>query len=396
MAGISKRQRAQRTRRAKERIALNPCTIKRRLLREQHECHKTRTFRPFLRLPTELKLRVLELTDIDTIQNLATTCRTMWSLWTEKSEVIWNVILKERYQLESKAIGPAESFLSFGQLTGRKERSPKCHRTPEQEATIESAAQAVAMKREFQWMHDGAVCATPMTELSNKARAGGFGYLKLLDEISRCVDRDMLHLEHDLGLMGMTDVERFRPAIMLLWRMRWWKIESVHDPTFIIARKRYRALHNVERVELVANESMESKKQFLDLLGILAWKLGRSFGVDHICSTAIIEEQRMEEEEGRDRQIPQLQALFQAEMEGWLMREVIERGISMILMQARHPSADLGMAAQEFCQRKVAFLRASDLREIISDKGVWSERQTDLVSRIKELSNEGKPELLPL
>ena len=391
MTGINKRQRAQRTRRARERRAFNPCTIKRQLHREQHERSKKRTFHPFLRLPAELKLRVMELADLDSISNLAGTCRSMWSLWSEKSEVIWNVVLKERYDLESRIIGPAESFPSFAELTGRKERRPKCQRTIEQEATIESAAQAVVMRRDTQWMHGGTFCAAPMTGLSTKARRGGFGYLKLLDEISRSVDADMKKLHDDLASAGVIEIESFRSAVLLLWRMQWWKIESVPDPaSFLIKRKRFRVLGDDERITLFRNEPVESKNQFGVLLEILAWKLGTTFNVQQTCCSAIDDERRLEEEDGRDKQIPQLQALFYAEMEAWLMREVIERGLSLILYQIRDPDPDLQSAAQRFCLKKVAFLRRSNLRDIISEKGVWMERQMDLVSRIKEIWDQGK------
>jgi len=388
MGGINRRQRAQRIRRANERRALNPCTLKRQLLRAQRQRLQNRTFHPFLRLPAELKLRVLELADLDSIRNISGTCRTMASLWAANSEVVWNVLLKERYRLEAKVLGPAESFPSFGELAGRKKaQSLERRRTAGQEAAIESAAQAVVMRRDTQWMHGGTFCAAPMTGLSVEARRGGFGYLKLLDEISRCVDADMNHVKHDLAAAGVADVESFRPAVMLLWRMKWWKIENVPDPgSFIIARKRYRVLDDNERVALVADEPAESKERFRILLEILAWKLGRSFSVDAICWNAITEERQQEEEEGGDRQIPQLHALLWTEMEGWLMREVIERGLREVLLPSTcDPTDELRVAGRDFCSKKVAFLRHTDLRDIITERGVWMERQTDLVSRIKEM-----------
>jgi len=328
----------------------------------------------------------MELADLDSIQNLAGTCRAMWSLWTENSEVVWNVLLKERFQLAARVIGPAESFPSFGELAGRKERSAKRQRTPEQEAAIESAAQAVVMRRNTQWLQGGTFCAAPMTELSVEARRGGFGYLKLLDELSRCVDVDLKIVEEILASAGMTHIESFRPAVMLLWRMRWWRIENVPDPAaFIITRKRYRVLDDDERVKLVMDEPVESKRRFKLLLEVLAWKLGVSFNVDEICSAAIGEERRMEEEDGHDRKIPQFHALLWAEMEGWLMREVIERGLYLSRSQTRDPEADLILAGQRFCVTKVAFLKDSDLRDLITERGVWKVRHTDLVSRIIEI-----------
>lgn len=344
-----------------------------------------------MHLPAELKLRVVELADIDSIENLARTCRTMWSLWTENSQVVWNVILKERYKLESKVIGPADSFPSFAELAGRKEWCPKWPRTREQEATIESAAQAVVMRSDIPVMHGGTFCCAPMVQLSTEARKGGFGYLRLLDEISRCVDADMESVKEDLVGVGLTDLESFRSAVLLLWRMRWWKIENVPDPTsFLIMRKRYRVLDDDERVQLVAKETVKGKKKLRLFLETLAWKLGRSFGVNRICHSAIIDERLLEEQDGQDRHIPQLQALLWTEMEGWLMREVIERGLHSIVSQVRDPYPDLATAAHEFCWKKVTFLKSPSLRETITDKGVWIERQTDLVSRFNEIMDEGK------
>lgn len=386
MAGINRRQRAQRTRRANERRALNPCTIKRKLLREQRQRLLDRTFHPFLRLPAELKLRVLELADLDSIKNLAGTCRTMRSLWTGKSEVVWNVILKERYRLESKVLGPADSFPSFGELAGRKGRSAARQRTPEQEATIESAAQAVVMRRHTQWMHGRPLYAGPMTDLSVEARRGGFGYLKLLEEISRCVDADMKDVKEDLASAGVSDIESFRSAIVLLWRMKWWKIETVPERALlVVARKRYRILDDDERVKLVANEPVETRKQLKRLLEIVASKLGTSYHVDAICSSAIEDEERLEEEDGNARQIPQLAALLWSEMANWLMREVIERGLGHVLLHIRDPPPGEQLAGETFCLRKVDYLRNSNLREIVTEEGVWKERHTDLVSRLEEI-----------
>ncbi|KAI9881575.1 MAG: hypothetical protein M1830_000139 [Pleopsidium flavum] len=424
--------RAQRGRRNSERTVIKPCTIKRQLLRQQQERLQKPTFHPFMRLPAELKLCVVQNTDVYALKSLATSCHTMWKLWQQNMEAIWSVILKERYPLESEVVGPAESFSSFNKSDGEKQNMGY-RRNAEQEAVLEAAVEVVLRRKYYRWGSGGTLTPPPLEELIMRVRKGGFGYLELLDEMKSGVTTDLetltgtgllgalgdptkrlgyrererttsagdseddvearLEAEH-LASMGMTKVKDFRPAIMLLWRLQWWRIEREFDPTsYSLSRRRFRGLTDDERLQMVAEQSQETKEQFKVLLEVFAWKLGKIFGLDDACRIAVADEIRLENNEGGDRQIHQLKALLNVEMDVWMMRETIERGLRFIVEQARHPRAEFGWKTQMFGQKKISYLRYSSLRGTISNKGVFDQKQTDLVSRVREVLEEGKTEL---
>ncbi len=123
MAAFKNRLRALRARRNSEHTALNPCIIECQLPHEQQERLKGPAFHPFMRLPAELKLRVVQNTDIHTLKDLAASCRTMWRLWHENMEAIWSAIVRERYSLESEVVGPVESFPSFKKSENEENRT---------------------------------------------------------------------------------------------------------------------------------------------------------------------------------------------------------------------------------------------------------------------------------
>ena len=340
-----------------------------------------------MRLPAELKLRVVELADVRDLKNLASTSCTMRKLWTDNEKAIWSVLLNERYPLESEVVGPAKDFHQCKKIKDGSESSSKFREISDRETVIEAAVGAMGRRGYCQWE-----CATylPVAEekaLRTSASRGGFGYLELLDGMSRCVEADHETLTGYLASVGIPRTRDFRSAVMLLWRMRWCTRKKSNNRLVL------QGLNDDERIRMVAEASAETRKQLKALMEILAWELVKAFGVDEICCSAIVEERQLEEDDGQDRQLHQLGALLQVEMENWFMREIIERGSNFMVMQATQPPADrFGGVARDFCRKKIGFLKGSDLRGTISEEGVFFETQTDLVSRIRETWDEGKAE----
>ncbi len=386
MGAISNSQRAQRARRTQERIARNPSSIKRQLLREQRQRNRERTFHPFMRLPAELKLRVVQLADNTALKNVAASSGTMRRLWNENRGSIWKSVLRERYPLESRAIGGGETIPWFEKVGIAQGSYTKCERTAQQEAAIDMAAGAVVSRGYARCGCADVITAPSMAVISKKAQDGGFGYLDLLDEMKCCVETDFQNLQVFLASMGLPQAEDIRPAVMLLWKLGWRSAEQVSQPSWDpIPRMVYRKLDDDERVRIIAEELPETRRQFKKLLEALARGLSKAYWVEEFCNFAIAGEFQLQEQEGSDRHIPQFKALLKVEMENWLMREIVERPVLYVLKQVRSESIDFRQAIHHFCQKKINFMRESNLREMISETGVWKERQTDLISRMMEV-----------
>ncbi len=280
----------------------------------------------------------------------------------------------------------------------------------EQEKVLEAAVEVVFRRIYYRSGPGGTPAPLRLEEMIMRVRKGGLRYLELLDGMKRCVDRDLetlrktglfgalddptkrlgyrgrermtpagdfeedvdarLEAEH-LASVGMTKIKDFRPAIMLLWRMQWLRIERALDSTsYSVTRRRFRRLADDERLRMVAEQSLETKEQFKILLEVLAWKVGKEFGLADMCRIAVAEEVQLEISEGGDRHIHQLMALLQVEMDAWLMRETIEWGLRCVVMQARSARAEWAWKKGIFCRKKIDNLKKSSLRGTISKHGV--------------------------
>lgn len=418
MAAVNTRQRAKRVRHSSESLPLSPYTSKRQCLQEPQE----RTFSHFMCLPTELKLRVFHYTDIYALKGLAASCSTMWKLWQENMEGTWTVIIKERYPLESEVVGPVKSYPSFRR---RRDGETACRRTSEQEGIMEGAVEAVLRRRYYPFGFGHTLDAPSLDEVIRRVRKGGIGYLELLEEMKARVDTDVKTLQWTgllgtledptkrlgyrdnekmtpagesedevdsriesefLASVGMTNDRNFRPALMLLWRMQWWRVEGVFDPTTQSLTKRvFRKMTDDERLHMVTEVSVQTRENFKILLEALAWKLAKVFGLDRLCRKAVAEELALEKRRGGDRHVHRFQALLHRDIDLWLRKEVIEWPLTFILEQARDPRADFGWTRHKFCRQKILSLRRRHLGETMTAEELFEERRNDLVSRMSEI-----------